>query len=76
MCKNPSTAVERIFNGFLLAGFQFIAIILRVGNDIVGTFLLSLSYVMLLYYSCDIKNNNSNNIKILLLLLYHIIIIL
>ncbi len=48
ICKNPSTAVERIFNGFLVAGYRFIVIISRVGYDIFGTFLLPLSYIIIL----------------------------
>jgi hypothetical protein len=47
ICKNPSTAVEWIFNGFLVAGSRFIVIISRVGYDIFGTFLLPQSYIII-----------------------------
>ena len=47
ICENPKTDVERIFNGFLVAGSQFITIISRVPHDSFGTFLLPQSYIIL-----------------------------
>jgi hypothetical protein len=46
ICENPKTDVERIFNGFLVAGSRFITIISRVAHDSFGTFLLPQSYIL------------------------------
>ncbi len=40
ICENPKTDIERIFNGFLVAGSRFITIILRVAHYSFGMFLL------------------------------------
>jgi hypothetical protein len=43
ICKNPSTAVQRIFAGFYMLGQRFLAIISLRARTKIGTFLLTQS---------------------------------
>jgi hypothetical protein len=45
ICKNPSTAVQRIFDGFYMLVYRFIVIISLRARDKIGTFLLRQSYI-------------------------------